>query len=99
MTGMCKSIPGDRSMKNIILTVTDKQRRFLYDMEVPVTEPGYELAEDVMEVLNEGNPGLYLNARYHCVYINRLGRVLSDQESLAQAHVRNGDYVTIISRI
>ncbi len=86
-------------MKNIILTVTDKQRRFLLDMEVPVAQPGYELAEDVMEVLNEGNPELYLNARYHCLYLNRLGRVLSDQETLAQAHVRNGDYITIISRM
>ena len=86
-------------MKNIILTVTDKQRRFLLDMEVPLTQPGYELAEDVMEVLNESNPELYLNARYHCLYCNRLGRVLSDQETLAQARVRNGDYVTIISRM
>ncbi len=86
-------------MKNIIITVTDKQKRFLYDMEVPAAQPGLQLAENVMEILNEVNPGLYLNARYHCMYVNRLGRALSDGESLAQAGGRNGDYITIISRM
>ena len=86
-------------MKNIIVTITDKQKRFVYDIEVPATQPGLQLSEDVMEVLNEGNPELYLNARYHCLYLNRLGRVLSDRESLAQAGARNGDYITIISRM
>lgn len=86
-------------MKNIIITITDKQKRFMYDMEVPAAQPGLQLGENVMEVLNEVNPELYLNARYHCMYINRLGRVLSDKESLAGAGARNGDYITIVSRM
>ena len=86
-------------MKNIMITITDRQKRFVCDIEVPAAQPGMQLAEDVMEALNEVYPELYLNARYHCLYINRLGRALSDRESLAQAGARNGDYVTIVSRM
>lgn len=86
-------------MKNIIVTITDKKNRFVYDMEVPADQPGLKVTEDVMEVLNERSPELYLNAHYHCLYLNRLGRSLSDQETLAEAGVWNGDYITIISRM
>lgn len=86
-------------MKNIIVTITDKPGRFVYDIEVPAGQSGGTLTEDVMEVINEANPELYLNARYHCLYLNRLGHPLSDGETLAGAGVRNGDYITIISRM
>lgn len=86
-------------MKNIIVTITDKPGRFVYDIEVPAGQPGETLTEDVMEVLNETNPELYLNARYHCLYLNRLGCTLQDGETLARAGVRNGDYITVVSRM
>ena len=86
-------------MNSIIVTVTDKKNRFMFDMDVPTDLPGMKLAEDVMEVLNERDPELYLNARYHCFYLNRQGRILSDRETLAEAGVWNGDYMTITSRM
>lgn len=86
-------------MKNIIVTVADKPGRFQYDMEVSVGQPGRQLAEDMMEVLNGQNPELYLDTRYHCLYLNRLGRILSEKETLAEAGIRNGDYITIVSRV
>lgn len=69
------------------------------DIEVPTDTPGMKTMEDIFEVLNQTNPDLYLNVRYHCLYLNRQKRNLSDRETLAQAGVWNGDYVTVISRM
>ena len=86
-------------MKSIIVTITDKNKRFLMDMEVPTDEPGMKVTEDIMEVLNHQDPDLRLNAYYHCLYLNRQKRPLKDRETLAEAGVWNGDYITIISRM
>ena len=86
-------------MKNIIVTVTDRQQRFMYDLEVPVDAPGRKLSEDVMEVLNTYGDDILLNADYHCLFLNRQGRVITDRETLAEAGVWNGDYITIISKV
>jgi len=85
-------------MKPIIVTVTDRNHRFAFDVEIPVDQPGSKVAEDVMEVLNYGNPELRLSPYYHCLYLNRQKRPLQDRETLAQAGVWNGDYITIVSR-
>lgn len=86
-------------MRNIIVTVTDKYNRFAYDVEVPVDQPGMKVTEDVLEVLNECSPELNLNALYHCLHLSRLDRYLKDEETLAQAGVWNGDYITVIPRL
>lgn len=86
-------------MKNIILTIMDKQGSFVYDIEVPAGQPGGTLTEDVLEVLNDVNPNLSLYSGCHCLYLNRQRRPLTDQETLAGAGVRNGDYITVISRV
>ena len=86
-------------MKNIIVTVTDRQKRFMFDMEVPTDMVGKQLAVNVMEVLNECDLDLRFDAEYHCFYLNRQGCVLSDKDTLASAGVWNGDYITVISRM
>ena len=86
-------------MKRIVVTITDTHERFACDSEVRAAAPGAQLTKDVMEALAESNPELCFNACSHCLYINRLNRVLSGQESLAQAGARNGDYITVLPRI
>ena len=86
-------------MKSIIVTISDKNKRFMLDMEVPTDEPGMKVTEDIFEVLNQRDEDLRLNAYYHCLYLNRQKKSLNDRETLAQAGVWNGDYITIISRM
>ncbi len=86
-------------MKSIIVTISDKNRRFLLDVEVPTDEPGRKVTEDIFEVLNHEDPELRLNAYHHCLYLNRQKRSLRERETLAQAGVWNGDYITILSRM
>lgn len=86
-------------MKCIIITVSDKNRRFSVDVEVPTDEPGGKVTENLFEVLNHQDENLRLNTYYHGLYLNRQKKVLNDRETLAQAGVRNGDYLTIVSRM
>lgn len=86
-------------MKSIIVTISDKNKRFELDLEVPTDEPGMKVTADIMEVLNHEDPDLRLNAYYHCLYLNRQKRALGEHETLAQAGVWNGDYITIVSRM
>ena len=59
---------------------------------------GRQLLENMAEVFAAYAPQLHLNSLYHRLYIKRTGRPLADTESLAQAGVRNGDYLTIVPR-
>ena len=86
-------------MKSIIVTISDKNKRFMLDMEVPTDEPGRKVTEDVFEVLNHKDEELHLNSYYHCLYLNRQKKALGVRETLAEAGVWNGDYITIISRM
>ena len=86
-------------MKSIIITVSDRNKSFMVDVEVPTDEPGGKVTEDLFEVLNQRDEDLRLNAYYHCLYLNRQKKSLNDRETLAQAGVWNGDYITIISRM
>ena len=86
-------------MKNIIVTVTDRQQRFMYDMEVPIDQQGRKLAEDMMDVLNTYGDDIKLHADYRCLFLNRQGRVMTDHETLAEAGAWNGDYITIVSKV
>lgn len=86
-------------MKHIIVTVSDRQNTFSCDMEVPVDLAGRQLLENMAEVFAAYAPQLHLSSLYHRLYIKRTGRPLADTESLAQAEVRNGDYLTIVPRV
>ncbi len=85
-------------MKQIIITIRDRQNRFQMDLEVPVDQPGAKVTEDVIEFLNFTNPELRFNAYYHGLYLERQKRILKDKETLAQAGVLNGDYITVVIR-
>ena len=85
-------------MKHIIVTVSNRQNTFSCDMEVPVDLAGRRLLANMAEVFAVYTPQFHLDDLYCRLYIKRLGRPLEDTESLAQAGVRNGDYLTIVPR-
>lgn len=83
-------------MENIIVTVTNISKAFLYDLEVPTNVTIDRLKDDIVEALNGYNPDLFLRTATTELFCNRMGRQLNADETLETAGVWNGDYITII---
>lgn len=83
-------------MENIIVTVTNHTRSYLYDLEVPTNITIDKLKDDIVETLNGYKPELFLRNVSTELYCNRLGRQILHEETLQSAGVWNGDYITII---
>ena len=86
-------------MKSIIITIQDKNHKFQYDLDVPTNVLGESLKGQIFETLDEYVPEYYLDRKYHTLYLNKQRRELQDNETLGQAGVMNGDYLTIISKL
>ena len=82
-------------MENIIITVTNQNKSFFYDIEVPIGLSMKNLKDDIVEALNGYNPNLFLKTATVSLVCNRTGHILSDEETLENAGVWNGDYITI----
>ena len=83
-------------MENIIVTVTNISKTYLYDLELPVNVTADKLSSDIVEALNGYNPALLLPPTSARLFCNRIGRQLEAGETLESAGVWNGDYITII---
>ena len=83
-------------MENIIVTATNISKSFLYDLELPTTVTIDKLKDDIVEALNGYNPDLFLNTDSTVLFCNRIGRQLSNDETLESAGVWNGDYITLM---
>ncbi len=83
-------------MENIIVTVTNLNKAYLYDLEVPTNVSIDKLKNDIVEALNGYKPDLFLQTATTELFCNRFGRQLKSNETLESAGVWNGDYITII---
>lgn len=83
-------------MDNIIVTITDRNKSFFYDIELPVDLEITKLKDDIVEALNGYNPELFLNNATISLFCNRTGKKLEADETLTKAGVWNGDYITIL---
>lgn len=83
-------------MENIIVTITNISRAYLYDLEVPTSITIDKLKDDIVEALNGYNPDLYLRTATTDLYCNRIARKLNADETLERAGVWNGDYITLL---
>ncbi len=83
-------------MKNIILTVTDIPKSIFYDIEVPTDLTFDKLKDDIVETLNGYNPELMLKNATTEFLCNRTGKQIQVDETLEDAGIWNGDYITII---
>ncbi len=82
-------------MQNMIVTIRNREGSFQYDIEIPTDLNGEKLTDDVMEALNGLRPELCYSPMHHGLFLNRLGRFLQKDETMAQSGIRNGDYITI----
>ncbi len=83
-------------MDNIIVTVTNLSKSYMYDLEVPTNLTIDKLKDDIVETLNGYNPDLYLRTPTTELFCNRIGRKLLPDETLESAGVWNGDYITVM---
>lgn len=83
-------------MKNIIVTVTNVSKSYLYDLEVPTELPVEKLKSDIVATLNGYRPDLSLREESAALYCNRIGRRLASEETCESAGIWNGDYITLI---
>ncbi len=83
-------------MDNIIITVTDIPKSYLYDIEVPTDIRTDKLKGDIVEVLNGYNPNLSLNSSSIQLLCNRTGKQIMSDETFSEAGIWSGDYITII---
>lgn len=83
-------------MDSIIVTVTNAEKTFLYDIEIPKTAAADKLKKDIIDVLNGYDQRLNLNSRTAEIFCNRLGRRLLPRETAEEAGLWEGDYITIL---
>lgn len=79
----------------IIITLTDADKTFCYDLEVPVDLEGVKLVDDIVQTIISYNPSLLYGKFESKLFIPKNRRYLSDNETLEQRGVFNGDYLII----
>lgn len=85
-------------METVIVTMTDEKESFFFDLEVPIGLPVSKLKDDIVQTLNGYRPELCLSSTGMAIMNRRGERVLQEEETLEQAGVWNGDYLTLICR-
>lgn len=83
-------------MKKIIITLTDIQKNQFFDVEVPVDKPFNKLKKDIVDTLNGYVNGLTIDLNSVEFLANRTGKHLAPDETMEDAGIWNGDYITIV---
>ena len=81
---------------SIIVTVTNKDKSFFYDLDIPCDLTSDKLVQDISEAVNGLNPMLFINPAGTALLCNRINHTLNYDETLEDAGVRNGDYLTLL---
>lgn len=82
-------------MKKIIVTVTNNDKRFNYDVELPTNLEISKLTDDLIQTLHGANPEIWFNANSTKIFDMRLMRNLDFSETLETAGVWNGDILIL----
>lgn len=82
-------------MEFIMVTVTNEKSSFFVDLEVPADLTLDKLKEDIVQTLNGYLPELCLDTFSTGILSNRAGRLLKPEETLEEAGVWSGDYLTL----
>mgnify|MGYP007105518369 CR=1 FL=1 len=83
-------------MKNAIVTVTDREHSYAYDLEFPLEIRGDKLVAFLFEALHELNPFLEYDTKVHGLYLQRAKHFINSHQTFAQAGGRNGDIVLVV---
>ncbi len=83
-------------MKNVIITVTDREQSFSYDVEFPPDIRGDRLTAFMFEALHELDPSVEYDGRSCGLYLQRAKHFVNSHQTFAEAGGRNGDIVLAV---
>lgn len=82
-------------MKKIIVTVTNKEKSFCYDVEVPTNLTLDKLYDDIAQSLIGYKPNMTLKADSARIYSTFCKKMLGNTDTLESAGVWNGDILIL----
>ena len=82
-------------LPDMLITITTNISPKSYDIEVPNDIQVMKFTLDIVECLNSMN-GRHFVAESFAVVSNRMDKILMPDETLEEAGVWNGDYITLM---
>ena len=83
-------------MDNIIVTITDMDRSFVCDVELPTSVPITKLKSSMLDLLNSFGFQVDFDADKMILLCNRTGKQIPEEDTLYSASIWNGDYITLV---
>ena len=83
-------------MGSIIVTITNKEKGFYQDIEVPVQVNIQKLKDDIIDCLNAYTSSFDFPKHGVKIFHDRNQCFIEDTNTLEEAGVWNGDYISLI---
>ena len=85
-------------MKKIIVTLTNENNSFFFDMELPTQYPVEKMYSTIVDLLNQNQSKVTFKVAGFFLGANRQKKIISPQNTLEEAGIWNGDYITAIQK-
>ena len=85
-------------MKKIIVTLTNENNSFFLDMELPTQYPVKKMYSTIVDLLNQNQSKIVFKVAGLLLVANRQKKIISPINTLEEAGIWNGDYITVIPK-
>ena len=84
-------------MDRVIVTIADKKGEELMDLELPINQKILDVLNDINQTIEVVRPEKTFNALYTTIIVERGNRKLSNENTLEEEKVWNGDKLLLTS--
>ena len=85
-------------MKKIIITLTNENNSFFFDMELPTQYPVEKMYSTIVDLLNQNQSKIVFKVAGLLLVANRQKKIIPPNNTLEEAGIWNGDYITVIPK-
>ena len=85
-------------MKKIIVTLTNENNSFFFDMELPTQYPVEKMYSTIVDLLNQNQSKIVFKVAGLLLVANRQKKIIPPNNTLEEAGIWNGDYITVIPK-
>lgn len=85
-------------MQKIIVTVTDKDHNFFFDMELPAEYPVNKMCPSIVKLLNQNQSKRVFKVQGFFLGSIKKKKIISPERTLEEAGIWNGDYIIVIQK-
>ena len=85
-------------MQKIIVTVTDKDHNFFFDMELPTEYPVNKMCPSIVNLLNQNQSKRVFKVQGFFLGSIKKKKIISPERTLEEAGIWNGDYIIVIQK-